>query len=72
MDEEVLCVGQPVSLTFTCQSLLSFNTLRAVFFIVLTVLQQEVSGKLCPQNTTAKLRQNLPEFKIQEQGWEKN
>lgn len=37
-------------------------TLRALFFLLLTVLQQVVSGKLCRQNTWTKLGYSLVEF----------
>lgn len=38
------------------------DTRRALFFLLLTVLQQVVSGKLCPQNTLTKLEYSLVEF----------
>lgn len=37
-------------------------TQRALFFLLLTVLQQVVSGKLCRQNTWTKLGYSLVEF----------
>lgn len=50
-----MCVGQPVSLTFTCQSLLCTILREPCSFLLLTVLQRVVSGKLCRQNTLTKL-----------------
>lgn len=50
-----MCVGQPVSLTFTCQSLLCTILKEPCSFLLLTVLQRVVSGKLCRQNTLTKL-----------------
>lgn len=38
------------------------DTQRALFFLLLTVLQQVVSGKLCLQNTLTKLGYSFVEF----------